>query len=454
MRFVPHSYQERAVRFIVAHPYCGLFLQMGLGKTVSALTAVDLLRRGYLDVERTLVIAPKSVALNTWTTECLKWDHLKDTRVSVVMGGRAERLRALETEADLYVTSRDLVAWLVRHLAEERRAWPFDCVIVDESSSFKNFQSKRFKALFSVRPLVRRMILLTGTPAPNGLMDLWAQMKLLDLGERLGRYIGGYRDRYFRPGMRNGAVVYSYVPRKESFRLVSEKISDICLSLQASDYLTMPMLFEPVLELQLPPEDRRRYDRFERECLMPIDGTEIEAVTAVALTNKLLQFAGGAVYDDEHVWHATGTAKLDALRDLCDTCTDSLLVYCNYRHEQERILAAVPEALVFHGEPEILRAWNAGEIRVLLAHPASVAYGLNMQDGGHVIVWYSPTWNLELYQQANARLYRQGQRHPVTVYHLVCKGTMDEAVMGSLRSKDGIQTTLLRRIKTLNAVND
>lgn len=446
MQFTPHTYQQRAIDFVIGHPFCALFLGCGLGKSAITLTALRALREDYLEIERTLVIAPKSVAENTWTGECEKWDHLRGTRVSVIMGSATQRLRALDADADLYVINRENVTWLVEHLAKARKAWPFDCVVVDESSSFKNFQSKRFKRLFSMRPYFRRCILLTGTPSPNGLEDLWAQVKLLDKGERLGRFIGQYRTRYFHPGAHNGSVVYQYIPNTGAREEITARLADICLSMQASDYLSMPALMDGGVTIRLP--EMKAYESFRKECLMDIGDTEIVAATAVALTNKLLQFSSGAVYDDEHDWHEVSTAKLDALDDILESAGgDPVLVYYNFQSEKERILARHPEAVPFKGEPEILRQWNLGEIRVLLAHPASVAYGLNMQQGGHIIVWFSPTWNLELYQQANARLHRQGQTRPVILYHIICRGTMDERVMLALRNKDDVQTSILTEIK-------
>lgn len=453
MEFKAHKYQERAIEFVTEQPYCALFVDMGLGKTSVALTALRALQRDYLDVGKILVIAPKSVALNTWTAECAKWDHLQDTRVSLVMGPVWKRKDALDADADVYVTNRDNTVWLVSQYVDMehrrlKREWPFDCVVLDESTSFKNFQSKRFKALALVRPYIRRLVELTGTPAPNGLMDLWPQVKLLDGGERLGATITQYREAYFRPGAHNGAVVYEYVPRKGARERISEKVSDICMSLKAEDYLDMPECIDGGMTLQL--DEMFGYRGLEMECVAQLeDGAQILAVTAAALANKLLQYSSGALYDDEHNWHEVSSTKMDALLDLLEQTSEPVLVYYNYRHELARIQREVPDAVSFHGEPDILDAWNRGEIRVLCAHPASVAFGLNMQAGGHIIVWYSPTWNLELYQQANARLLRQGQTKPVILYHLVCKDTLDETVMAALQNKEGLQDAMMRIIKKL-----
>lgn len=443
MKYNAHKYQQRMTEHILLHPYCALFAQMGLGKSVTTLTALNILINDRVEVSKVLVIAPKSVAQNTWTSECSKWDHLSSLTVSIVMGTPAKRRAALDASADIYVTNRDNVQWLVK---EYREKWPFDCVVLDESSSFKNFQSQRWKSLWSVRPYITRLVELTGTPAPNGLMDLWAQVKLLDRGERLGRFIGRYRDEYFTPGARSGAVVYDWKARPGAKEKISEKISDICLSMKAEDYLEMPAVIDGGMTLEL--DELPAYRKFERDCVMDLaDGAEILAVTAVALTNKLLQFSSGAVYDDEHSWHEVSTTKLDALTDLLEQTDEPVLLFYNYQHEKERIMQAHPDAVPFRGEPEILKQWNAGQISLLLCHPASVAYGLNMQKGGHIIVWYSPTWNLELYEQANARLYRQGQSKPVVIYHLTCSGTMDEAVMAALKGKGNTQAALMRYLK-------
>lgn len=448
MKFNPHAYQEKAVGHILDHRYCALFLDMGLGKTVSTLTALDELIQS-MEVDKVLVIAPKSVALNTWTSEAGKWDHLSHLRVSLVMGTSAKRSRALSTDADIYVINRENTVWLVSQYVHGSRCdWPFDCVVIDESSSFKSSGSKRFKALARVRPYMRRVIELTGTPCPNGLMDLWAQLRLLDLGERLGKYITQYRSTYFHPGAHNGAVVYEYLPNKGAKETISDKIADICLSMKASDYLDMPASIDGGLTLQM--EEIEAYRKFEKDCVLDLpDGETIAAVTAVSLTNKLLQYASGAVYDDGHDWHPVDDTKLEAFTELLEQTDEPVLVYYNYQHEWERIHDALPSVVKFKGEPELLERWNAGDIRVMAAHPASVAYGLNMQQGGHIIVWFSPTWNLELYEQANARLLRQGQTKPVIMYHLICKDTMDEVVMSALRDKSSVQELLLRRIKAI-----
>lgn len=454
MRYTPHAYQERATQFIIDNRYCALFLDMGLGKTVATLTALQQLKEDYFEIDKTLVIAPKSVARNTWTGESHKWDHLRSLKISIIMGTPAQRRKAIEAEADIYVVNRDNVKWLVDYCDLELVRWPFDSVVIDESSSFKNPQSRRFKALRRMRWLIRRIVLLTGTPSPNGLMDLWSQIELLDYGKRLGRTLTMYRQEYFRPGRHNGHVVYEWIPKPGSREWITDAISDICLSMQASDYLEMPDLIQAGTTIALSDSEQKAYLEFEKEQLLEIDEAEIEAVTAAALTNKLLQFTGGAVYDSEHDWHEVGQSKMEALSDILEATEEPVLVFYAYQHEKERILANFgnyqPET--FNGEPEILKKWNNQEIRLLLCHPASVAYGLNMQEGGRTIIWYTPTWNLELYQQANARLYRQGQDRPVLLYHIVATGTMDERVMEALSGKGDCQTALLQRIKELRKV--
>lgn len=450
MQYTPHTYQTRLKDFIIANRYAFLTVDMGLGKTVTTLTAIQELIEDYCETDRVLVIAPKSVAENTWTGECAKWDHLAHLRVSVVMGTEAQRIRALTTPADIYVINRDNVQWLV----DSSIGWPFDTVIIDESSSFKNPQARRFKALRKVRPRIRRMILLTGTPSPNGYMDLWAQMWLIDMGKRLGRTLGAFRTRYFKPGRSNGHVVYDWILQPGAGDQISEKIQDVTVSLKAEDWLEVPDLIETDIRIALSPTESKAYRDFERDQLMSLDGKDIEAVTAAALTNKLLQFTGGAMYDTEHGWHTTNDAKLRALEDIIETAGEEpVLVFYQFKHElarlQERFKALQP--VTFSGEPDTLKAWNEGKIRLLLCQPASVQYGLNMQNGGHILVWYTPTWNLEQYQQANARLHRQGQERPVLCYRLICEGTIDNRVIAAISTKDSAQESLLAQIRAMRA---
>lgn len=452
MQYNPHTYQTRLKDFIIDNPYAFLTVDMGLGKTVTTLTAIQELKDTYVEISRVLVIAPKSVAENTWTSECAKWDHLAHLRVSVVMGTETQRIKALTTPADIYVINRDNVAWLV----SAQMGWPFDTVIIDESSSFKNPQARRFKALRKVRPRIRRLILLTGTPSPNGHMDLWAQMWLIDMGKRLGKNLTTFRTRYFKPGRSNGHVVYDWHLRPGAADEISELMSDVTVSLKAEDWLEVPDLIETDIRIALSPQEMRTYKQFERDQIMSMDGRDIEALTAAALANKLLQYTGGAMYDTEHGWVPFHDAKMRALEDIIETAGDEpVLVFYQFKHElarlQERFKPLQP--VTFSGEPDILRDWNSGRIRLLLCQPASVQYGLNMQSGGHIIVWYTPTWNLEQYQQANARLHRQGQERPVLCYRLICEGTVDNRVVDAVAGKDSAQESLLRMIREICAEN-
>ena len=428
--------------------YAALFLDMGLGKSVIALTAASELIDS-LEVERVLVISPKSVAWNTWSEEARKWDHLNHLRLSIVMGTVKQRERALEAEADIYIINRDNVVWLCNRYRDQ--PWPFDFVIIDESSSFKNASSKRFKALRRVRPQMRRVLLLTGTPAPNGYIDLWSQIWLLDMGQRLEKTLSSYRAKYFKPGRRSGAVIFDWILRIGAKEMISEKLSDICVSMKAEDYITVPDIVDAGMTLTFDDDTFKRYKDFEKEQLLQIDDEMIEALTAAALTNKLLQFTSGAVYDSDKEWHAVDDTKTEALADIIENANEPVLVYYNYIHEKERIMDALKQyrPVAFRGEPGILQKWNEQKIRVMIAHPRSVAYGLNMQQGGRIIVWHSLTWDLEIYEQANKRLHRQGQTKPVLLFHLIVRGTMDERVMRALKGKGDTQVSLLQQIREM-----
>lgn len=397
------------------------------------------------EVFKILVIAPKRVAEDTWTREHAKWDHLRDLRISTVMGSAQQRRAALDADADIYVMGRDNTVWLV-DLMRERKAWPFDMVVIDELSSFKNPQAKRFKALRKVMPRVSRVVGLTGTPSPNGLMDLWAQVYLLDAGERLGRTLSWYRDQYFTPAAHNGYVVYRWALRKGAAEKIQQLISDICVSMSAADYIQLPERIDREIPVRLADEEMAVYRAMERDALVELQGETVAALSAAAVMNKLLQMANGRVYDDRHGVVRLHDRKLEALQEIVDTATEPVLVFYSYKHDLDAIQGAIPVARTLGG-PEDIAAWNRGEIPVLLAHPASVGYGLNLQDGGHIIVWYGLTWSLELYQQANARLHRQGQERPVIVHHLVAEGTVDEQVMKALKAKDTSQSALLAALK-------
>lgn len=445
MQYNPHSYQQRATDLVVSKKSVGLFLDMGLGKTVITLTAVNELIYDRFEVSRVLVIAPKRVAEDTWTREHKKWDHLRELRISKVLGTAAQRLRALEQDADVYVIGRDNVVWLVDHYSKKKH-WPFDMIVIDELSSFKNPQAKRFRALRKILGVTQRVVGLTGTPSPNGLMDLWAQVYLLDRGERLGRTIGAYREKYFRAGARNGYVVYKWEPLKGAKEQIEEKISDICVSMSAADYLTLPERIDNVIPVKLTDAEMELYKRMEQDQLLQIEDSDVVALNAAAVMTKLLQIANGSVYSMDGTVVNIHDAKLEALQEIIDTTDSPVLVFYSFKHDLDKILEAVSGARVLNG-PEDIRDWNDGKVRVLLAHPASVGYGLNLQEGGHTIVWYGLTWSLELYQQANARLYRQGQEKPVIIHHLIAEGTVDEQAMAALQAKDTSQAALLAALK-------
>lgn len=443
MKYIPHDYQTRAKDFILEHPKAGMLLEMGLGKTVITLTAIDVLINELFEVDRVLVIAPKRVAEDTWTREHAKWDHLRHLRVSKVLGSPEQRRRALAVDADIYVIGRDNVVWLVEQC---RQSWPFDMVVIDELSSFKNPQAKRFRALKKVIPKTSRVVGLTGTPSANGLMDLWAEIYLLDRGERLGHTLGAYREKYFRPGARNGYVVFKWEPLRGSREKIEAAISDICISMSADDYLTLPKRIDNLIPVKLSPQEMKQYKTMEAEQLLHIDDEDVVALNAAAVMTKLLQIANGSVYSHEGNVVRLHDAKLEALLEIIDTTDSPVLIFYSYKHDLAAIKAAIPGARTLDG-PEDIAEWNAGRVQVLLAHPASVGYGLNLQEGGHVIVWYGLTWSLELYQQANARLYRQGQDKPVIIHHLIAEGTVDEQVMRALQEKDMSQAALMAALK-------
>lgn len=445
MKYKPHAYQERAINEILEHPAVGLFLGMGLGKTVCTLTAIDELMYNRFEVVKVLVIAPKRVADDTWSRESEKWDHLTHLKISKVLGTQKERRAALEAQADIYVINRENVSWLVELY---QRKWPFDMVVIDELSSFKSNKSQRFKALKTVTPLIKRIVGLTGTPTPNGYLDLWPQMYLLDRGERLGKTITGYRDRYFTPGRRNGYTVFDWDLKEGAEKAIQEKIKDICISMSAEDYLDLPERINNDVLVTLDPKARALYEQLEKELILQVDDSNITALTAATLGQKLLQIANGAVYDTEGNYIQIHDGKLEALEDIVEFNQEPILVFYNFKHDYDRLMKHFK-----HLKPRTLETskdikdWNEGKIRLLLAHPASVGHGLNIQAGGHIIVWFGLTWSLELYQQANARLDRQGQTENVIVHHLIAAGTWDEKVMAVLQRKDTGQAAFLYAVK-------
>lgn len=444
MIFTPYPHQQAGIDWIIDHPAAALFWGMGTGKTVTTLTAVDLLLHDLLEDGPALVIAPKRVAENTWSKETAKWEHLRHLRVSKVTGTLQERRAALDAPADIYVINRENVVWLTENV----QGWPFPIVVIDELSSFKSAQAKRWKALKRVRGRIRRIIGLTGTPRPNGLADLWPEVYLLDQGERLGRTLTQFRQRYLVPEKMNGHIVYSYRPREGAETEVYDRLADLCMSIRKDDVLQLPgQVYEDVI-LPTPPALLRQYKRFERDKVMECldDNGQIVAATAAALTNKLLQFANGAIYDLDGGVHVIHNIKLDALEELLEEAGgDPVLVLYAYQHDADRIRQRVTCRAL--DTPADIDAWNRGEIPVALAHPASIGHGLNLQDGGHIIIWYGLTWSLELYQQANERLNRPGQRNVCRIYHLILEGTHDARVLRALQDKDNGQAAALEALR-------
>lgn len=451
MIFKPHAYQQHCIEQILKVKKLGLFLDMGLGKTVTTLTAVKELKYNRFQVRRVLIIAPKKVAEGTWTKEAAKWDHTKMLRVSPVLGSQTKRIRALNTPADLYIINRENVVWLVDYY---RNAWPFDMVVVDESSSFKSHSAKRFKALASVGSYIDRLVELTGTPSPNGLDDLWAQVFLLDGGERLGKRYTQFRERYFQPDKRGAdGMVYSYEVKPGSEGSILERISDICISMKAEDYLQLPDITYHEIPVELDSKASKAYYEMEREMVLalPEDEEEISVTSAAALSNKLLQLANGAVYDEDHSVHEVHGCKVEAFMELIESLQGKpALVFYNFQHDRTRILKALEKAGLRVRELKTTQDeddWNARKIDILLTHPASSAYGLNLQQGGNHVIWFGLTWNYELYTQANKRLHRQGQEEKVIIHHLICSGTRDEDVMEALKRKDDVQSWVMESLK-------
>lgn len=449
MKYKPHSYQDHATKHVIENKFSGLLLEMGLGKTVSTLTAINELMYDLMEVQKVLVIAPKKVAEDTWTTEASKWDHLNHLRISLVLGNEVKRKEALQAKADIYVINRENVAWIVGYYGT---AFPFDMLVIDELSSFKSAKSIRFKALRQIRPRIERVVGLTGTPAPNGLIDLWPQLYLLDQGERLGKTISGYRERYFSPGKRNGAVVYDYKIRPEAENSIHEKIADICISMKAKDWLELPERIDQIIDVKLSAKEMEQYEKFEAEQILSLtDVEQISAINAAALTNKLLQYANGAVYasDGTKTFHEVHNAKIEALiEDVEASNGKPFLVFYNFKHDAERIMKHLKifKPKILEGIKD-LAAWNKKEIPLLLAHPASAGHGLNMQAGGNLIGWFGLPWSLELYQQAVARLDRQGQQHAVINRRYITNGTMDADVLRALENKTGGQEALMQAVK-------
>lgn len=450
MEFKPHPYQAYCIDRVIKQPKIGLFLDMGLGKTIITLQAIYELKYNRFAVQKVLIIAPKKVAEATWQREAQKWDGVGILRISTVLGSLSKRVKALNTPADIYIINRDNVTWLVDYYKND---WPFDMVVSDESSSFKNHAAKRFKSLAHMYNHIKRMVLLTGTPTPKGLIDLWAQIYLLDRGQSLGRTYTSFRDHFFIPDQRSQTVIYSYKPKDTAENDVLRAISHLCVSMKSEDYLTLPPVIEDIVPVQLSPKAQRDYDEMETRMVLELveSGEEITAVSAAALSTKLQQLANGAVYDELRNVHEIHDCKIEAFKELIEQLSGKpALVFYNFKHDLERLKAALNKSgLVvkeLKGATEE-REWNEGKIDVLLAHPASTAYGLNLQDGGNHVIWFGLNWSLELYQQANKRLHRQGQKEKVIIHHLISIGTRDEDMMTALEQKADAQEYVLQSLK-------
>ncbi|MCR4691289.1 MAG: DEAD/DEAH box helicase [Lachnospiraceae bacterium] len=449
MKYEPHEYQKYVIRYIVDHPIAAVFLDMGLGKTSITLTALQELLFDSFEIRKVLVIAPLRVARNTWADEIEKWEHLSDIRYSIAVGSEAERIGALKKKADVYMINRENVQWLV-----EKSGIPFDfdMVVVDELSSFKNHQTKRFRALVKVRPKVKRIVGLTGTPSSNGLMDLFAEFRILDMGERLGKFIGQYRTAFFKPDQMNGPIVYSYKPIPGAEQQIYRNISDITISMRATDHLKMPELINSVYEVHMSEKEAKRYEEMKKELFLTLPEGEISAANAASLSGKLSQMANGAVYSDEEKTLMIHNGKLDALEDIVEAANGKpILVAYWFKHDLKRISERLEKLeVVFRklDSAESIRDWNKKKIGVGLIHPASAGHGLNLQEGGSTLVWFGLTWSLELYQQTVARLWRQGQsENTVVIQHIVTKGTIDERVLKALKEKDQTQASLIDAVK-------
>lgn len=448
MIFQPHDYQKYCIERILNDKALGLFLDMGLGKTAITLTALNELRFNRFEIGKTLVIAPKKVAEDTWTREKEKWDHLYNLRVVSCLGSEAKRIRAINTPGDIFVINRENVVWLVEHY---RNSWPFQTVVIDEMSSFKSSKAKRFKAMKAIRPHIDRIIGLTGTPTPKGLEDLWSQVYLLDSGERLGKTISQYRNRYFNIKMWGPGQVRGYDPKAGSDQSIHESIKDICISLKAEDYLNLPDLIEDIRYIKLDNKAEKQYLTFEKQLYLEIDEEQLDAGSAAVLSGKLLQFCNGAVYNADGDYIEVHDSKLEAFMEMIEELDGKpVLVFYNFKHDKERIQKALKKAGIECRDlanSKDIEDWNNQKIPVALAHPASTAYGLNLQDGGNHLIWFGLNWSLELYQQAIKRLHRQGQTQKVFNHILVIEGKRDIDVLEALTTKDEVQEKLLQSLK-------
>lgn len=443
MKYSPHDYQRYATDFIINNPISAVLLEMGLGKSVISLSAINELMLDYFDVSRTLVIAPLRVAISTWPEEIKKWEHLKYLSYSVVTGSEKERLDSLKKPAHIYIINRENVDWLI---TKSGFKWFFDMVVIDELSSFKSYQAKRFKSLLKVRPKVKRIVGLTGTPSSNGLMDLWAEFRLLDMGERLGRYITHYRQNFFVPDKRNQQMIFSYKPKDGAEKQIYSLISDITISMKSKDFLKMPECIMNEVVVSLSEKEQKLYDSLKKDMVLSVGDDEIDAINAATLSSKLLQMANGAVYNDKKESVVIHDRKLDALEDLIEGANGKpVLVAYWFKHDLERIKKRFDVREIKTSKD--ISDWNNGKIPIAIIHPASAGHGLNLQLGGSTLIWFSLTWSLELYQQTNARLYRQGQKDTVVIHHIVSEGTIDEDVMKALKAKEKMQDALIDSVK-------
>ena len=443
MKYSPHNYQIYSTNFILNNSISAIFLECGLGKSVISLTAINDLMLDFFDVSRTLVIAPLRVANSTWPDEIKKWDHLKHLNYSVVIGSEKERLDALRKPAHIYLINRENVDWLI---TKSGVSWKFDMVVIDELSSFKSYQAKRFKSLLKVRSKIKRIVGLTGTPSSNGLMDLWAEFRLLDMGERLGRYITYYRQNFFVPDKRNQQMIFSYKPKDGAEKKIYSLISDITISMKSKDFLKMPECVMNEVIVTLSDKEQKLYDSLKQDMVLSLEENEIDAINAAALSNKLLQMSNGAVYNDDKESLHIHDRKLDALEDLIEGANGKpVLVAYWFKHDLEKIKDRFDVREIKSAKD--ISDWNKGKIPVALIHPASAGHGLNLQAGGSTLIWFGLTWSLELYQQTNARLYRQGQDSTVVIHHILTKGTIDEDVMKALKAKEKIQDALIDSVK-------
>lgn len=443
MKFIPHDYQQYAIDFIKNNEVAAILLDMGLGKTSITLTAVNDLIFDSFEVSKVLVIAPLRVARDTWPAEIKKWDHLKHLRYSVAVGSESERLAALRKEADIYIINRENVDWLVN---KSKVPFNFDMVVIDELSSFKSHQSKRFKSLLKVRPFIKRIVGLTGTPSSNGLMDLWAQFRILDMGKRLGRYITHYRSAYFLPDKRSADRIFTYKPADGAEQMIYDRISDITISMKSSDYLKLPECIINEVPVFMDTKEKAIYETFKEDMVAKIKDEEIDAANAAVLSGKLLQMANGCIYDEDKKAIKIHDRKLDALEDLIESANGKpLLVAYWFQHDLARIKERFPVREIKTSKD--IEDWNKGKIPLAVIHPASAGHGLNLQTGGSTLVWFGLTWSLELYQQCNARLHRQGQTDTVVIHHIIAKGTIDEDVMAALQRKEKIQNALINAVK-------